>query len=116
MDVSGMARMNRGSKLLLGSALALGLATGANAADVAIKETGSTLLYPLFQTWAAEYAPGHAGVTVTTAATGSGAGIDQAVAGTVGIGTSDAYMSDDQVRQHPDILNVPMAISAQTIN
>ena len=46
----GTARMNRGSKLLLGSALAFGMAVGtAHAADVAIKETGSTLLYPLFQ-------------------------------------------------------------------
>ncbi len=109
--------MTFGSRLLV-SALALTLATSgtASAADVALKETGSTLLYPLFQVWAAQYTTGHPGVTVSTAATGSGAGIDQAVAGAVAIGTSDAYMSDDQVRQHPDMLNVPMAISAQTIN
>jgi phosphate transport system substrate-binding protein len=109
--------MTFGSRLLI-SALALGLAsTGAAiAADTALKETGSTLLYPLFQVWAAQYATGHPGVTVTTAATGSGAGIEQAVAGTTEIGTSDAYMSDEQVRQHPAMLNIPMAISAQTIN
>jgi len=115
--LSGKTSMIRISKLLAGTALALGLATGAaNAADVALKETGSTLLFPLFQQWATEYQQGHPGVTVTTAATGSGAGIDQATAGSVAIGTSDAYMSDDQIRQHPEMLNVPMAISAQTIN
>ena len=99
-------------KLLVGTAL-LALAAGsASAADVTLRETGSTLLYPLFQTWASQYAGNHSGVTVTTAATGSGAGIDQASAGQVEIGTSDAYMSDDQERQHPQMINVPMAISA----
>lgn len=103
------------ARLLLGTAL-LALACGAaSAADITLRETGSTLLYPLFQTWASQYAGGHAGVTVTTAATGSGAGIDQASAGQVEIGTSDAYMSDDEERQHPQMINVPMAISAQLV-
>jgi phosphate transport system substrate-binding protein len=34
----------------------------------------------------------------------------------VQIGTSDAYMSDAQARQYPQILNVPLAISALTVN
>jgi hypothetical protein len=32
------------------------------------------------------------------------------------IGTSDAYMSDAEIRQNPHIIHVAMAISAQTIN
>ena len=79
-------------------------------------ETGSTLVYPLFNVWASEYAKTHPDVTVKTGATGSGAGIDQAVSGAVQIGTSNSYMSDADVRHHPQILNIPMAISAQTIN
>jgi phosphate transport system substrate-binding protein len=55
-------------------------------------------------------------VTITTGSTGSGAGIDQAVAGTVHIGTSDGYMSDAEIKRHPEILNVALAISAQTVN
>ena len=58
----------------------------------------------------------HPGIHITTASTGSGAGIDQAVSGAAQIGTSDAYMSDAQARKSPQIINVPMAISALTVN
>jgi len=34
----------------------------------------------------------------------------------VQIGASDAYMSDAQVRETPEVMNVPLAIAAQTIN
>ena len=85
-------------------------------ADTIIRESGSTLILPLFKTWAAGYAASHPGVTITTDGTGSAQGIAQAISGGVDIGTSDAYMSDDDSRQHPEIVNVPMAISAQTVN
>ena len=86
------------------------------AGDVTLTETGSTLLYPVFKVWAEEYVKTHPGVNVTTKASGSGAGINNAISGAVQIGASDAYMSDAQIRQNPKILNIPMAISAQTIN
>ena len=91
-------------------------AAPARADDVALVETGSTLLYPLFNVWASEYAKTHPGVKIATAGAGSGAGIDQALSGAVQIGASDAYMSDSEARKHPEIVNVPMAISAQTVN
>jgi phosphate transport system substrate-binding protein len=90
--------------------------TPACADDVTLVETGSTLLYPLFNIWVTEYTKTHPGVKITTAATGSSVGIEQAMSGAAQIGTSDAYMSDAQVRQNPQIINVPMAISAQTVN
>jgi phosphate transport system substrate-binding protein len=89
---------------------------GAFAAQVTLAETGSTLIYPVFQIWAADYPKTHPGVALTTAATGSGAGVEQAISGAAQIGASDAYMSDTQVRDNPLIINVPMAISAQTVN
>jgi phosphate transport system substrate-binding protein len=88
----------------------------ASAAQVTLAETGSTLIYPVFRVWAAEYPKSHPGVAVTAAATGSGAGVEQAISGAAQIGASDAYMSDTQVRDNPLIINVPMAISAQTVN
>jgi phosphate transport system substrate-binding protein len=91
-------------------------ASTARADDVTLVETGSTLLYPLFNVWASEYAKMHPGVHITTNSTGSGAGIEQAISGAVQIGTSDAYMSDAQAKQNPKIINVPMAISALTVN
>jgi len=86
------------------------------AGPITLTETGSTLVYPLFEVWASEYAKTHPGVEIKTAATGSGAGIDQAISGAVQIGASDSYMSDADAKRHPDILNIPMAISAQTVN
>jgi len=97
-------------------AIAAAPRTQALAGQVTLAETGSTLIYPVFQVWAAEYPKTHPGVTITTAATGSGAGVEQAISGAAQIGASDAYMSDAQVGNNPLVINVPMAISAQTVN
>ncbi|HTV73275.1 MAG TPA: phosphate ABC transporter substrate-binding protein PstS [Candidatus Acidoferrales bacterium] len=102
----------------VGAALGLALvcAAGVRAADITLTETGSSLLYPLFTNWAAQYAKLDPSVRIVASSTGSGVGISQAVAGAVMIGTSDAYMSDQEMKQNPDIINVPLAISAQTVN
>lgn len=104
----------------LTAALVLGLAAGpsvpAQAEDLTLVETGSTLLYPLFTVWASEYARTHQGVHIATNGTGSAVGLEQAISGAAQIGTSDAYMSDSQQRRTPEIINVPMAISALTVN
>lgn len=81
-----------------------------------VSETGSTLIFPLFQNWVKAYGSVDPSLHITDAATGSGAGIAQAIAGRVQIGTSDAYMSDNLAMAHPDILNIPLAISAQTVD
>lgn len=87
----------------------------AQSATPTITESGSTLLYPLFQTWIAAYQKVDPNLQIRAAATGSGAGIAQAIARQVQIGTSDAYMSDNQAMANPHILNIPLAISAQTV-
>jgi phosphate transport system substrate-binding protein len=113
-DFARAAWSSRAAPLALG--LFALLAGPALAEPITLTETGSTLVYPLFNVWASEYPKTHPDVTIKTGATGSGAGVDQAVSGAVQIGTSDSYMSDADVRRHPQILNIPMAISAQTIN
>ena len=85
------------------------------ASHVTITESGSGLLYPLARTWAAAYGRQFPGVTVTTASTGSGKGIALASAGKVGIGASDAYLSSGDLVQNPALLNIPLAVSAQTV-
>ena len=97
-------------------AAALAAALPVRAETVTLKETGSTLILPLFQAWAADYGKTHPDVTVSTEGGGSQKGIEAAVAGSAQIGTSDAFMSSEQAGQHPDILNIAMAISAQTVN
>jgi phosphate transport system substrate-binding protein len=104
----------------LAAAIALSMlalsASLAHADDIALVETGSTLIYPLFNVWASEYNKTHPGVHITTGSTGSAAGIEQAISGAAHIGTSDAYMTDAQAKLNPQIINVPMAISALTVN
>jgi phosphate transport system substrate-binding protein len=108
-------RLRRG--LVCFTMLALGLFAHVAMADSpALHEAGSTLLYPLFQLWAADYASTHSPMTITAKASGSGDGISEAISGSVQIGASDAYMSDEQAEQNRKIVNIPLAISAQTIN
>jgi len=101
---------------LLGLGLLLGLPSLASAADSTLHESGSTLLYPLFQLWIPAFEAAHPGMTITSQATDSGAGMDQAIAGRVQIGASDAYMSDELAAHNPRVLNIPLAISAVTVN
>jgi len=86
------------------------------AADITLVETGSTLLYPLFNIWVENYTKTHPGVTITTNATGSEAGMKKAISGEVQIGTSDVFMTDKEVERNPQILNIPLCISAQMVN
>jgi phosphate transport system substrate-binding protein len=87
-----------------------------SAASITLNEAGSTLLYPLFTQWLPDFAKIAPDVGITAAPTGSGAGIAAAISGKAQIGASDAYMSDEQFEQNPGIVNIPVAISAQTVN
>ena len=84
--------------------------------SIALQETGSSLLYPLFNDWTAQIQKQWPNVSITTGATGSGTGISDAANGTVNIGASDAYLSPAQVQQSPGLENIPLAISGQEIN
>ena len=109
---------NRLRHMLGGGAIAFVLAVPmAHAADnIALTETGSTLLYPLFQSWIAGYKSVAPNIDLTAAATGSGAGEEAALTDKASIGASDAYLSDTIAAHNPNLLDIPLAISAQTIN
>ncbi|HUZ13193.1 MAG TPA: phosphate ABC transporter substrate-binding protein PstS [Caulobacteraceae bacterium] len=129
MTSIGTAGLDRRAARAIGSviaraplaALALAVAVAAGgpvsaAPQQRILETGSSLLYPMFNLWVADYSRAHGNVQITTQSTGSGAGIAQAISGIAQIGASDAYLSDPQMRQSPGVLNIPLAVSAQTID
>ncbi len=99
----------------LASISMIGVGTSRAAGNVSILETGSSLLYPLFNLWVPVYTKSHPGVRITPQSTGSGTGIAQAIAGIVQIGASDAYMSPAQMKQKP-LLNIPLCISMQMVN
>jgi phosphate transport system substrate-binding protein len=101
------------ASLAAGTAL---IASAAYADQVRLLETGSTLLLPLFNLWAADYQQAHPGVQIATQGAGSGTGISQAGSGAAQIGASDAYMSDAQMKSSPGVQNIPLAISSQMVN
>ena len=80
-----------------------------------VTETGSSLMYPLFNLWAGGYNAKFPSVTVSTASTGSGTGLADAANGTVEIGASDAYLAPSSLTTTPTLLNIPLAISSQLI-
>lgn len=84
--------------------------------NVALSETGATELYPLMNQWVPAYHSKYPNVTISTGATGSGAGISQAAAGTVNIGASGAYLSDGDVSAHKGLMNIALAVSAEQVN
>jgi phosphate transport system substrate-binding protein len=89
---------------------------GPASVPVTLTETGSTLLAPLFTAWASGYHSAFPSVTITTAATGSGTGISDASDGSADLGASDAFLSSGNLVRSPDLLNIPLAISAQQVN
>ena len=86
-----------------------------NPGTASLTETGSTLLYPLWNIWAPAFQSELPQVSLTTGGTGSGTGIADAASGTVNIGSSDAYLSSSQLTSTPNLLNIPVAISYQMI-
>jgi phosphate transport system substrate-binding protein len=93
-----------------------GYAGTAQAQSAPLVESGSSLLYPLFNLWVEGYSAVNTNANITTTSTGSGAGIAQAIKGLIQIGASDAYMSDSLVKANPTMMSIPLAISAQDIN
>jgi phosphate transport system substrate-binding protein len=88
----------------------------AYSAQVQLLETGSTLLYPLFELWLPEFQKVHPDLQITIQNTGSGAGITGAISGKAQIGGSDAYLTNSLTLAYPGILNIPLAISSQMVN
>src|ERR1700744_869863 len=80
-----------------------------------VTETGSTLIYPLFVAWIDAYGKVDPSLQMKAGATGSTAGVAQAISKQVQNGTPDAYLSDNEAMANPQLLNIPIAISAQTI-
>lgn len=104
-----------------GSSASTGASTGSPASTpatskVALTETGATELYPLMNVWAPAYSAKYPNVSITTASTGSGAGISQAAARAVDIGASGAYLSDGDMSTHQGLMNIALAISAEQVN
>jgi phosphate transport system substrate-binding protein len=93
-----------------------GVATTPAASDIALSETGATELYPLINSWRDGYHAKYPNITINTASTGSGAGISQAIARTVEIGASGAYLSPGDIAAHKGLMNIALAIAAEQVH
>lgn len=111
-----MSKTMRGTSVAVAAGVAMLVSGSAMAGTVSVLETGSSLLYPLFNLWQPVYTKANPDVQLTTASTGSGTGQAQSMQGLAQIGASDAYLSNAQMKQHPSMLNIPMAISSQMVN
>ena len=93
-----------------------GVATTPATSNVVLSETGATELYPLINAWRDGYHQKYPNVTINTASTGSGAGISQAIARTVDIGASGAYLSNGDIAAHKGLMNIALAIAAEQVH
>lgn len=91
------------------------VATTPATSQVTLTETGATELYPLLNQWAPAYHQQYPNVTITTADTGSGAGISQAAAGAVNIGASGAYLSEGDFAKHPGLMNIALTVDSTQV-
>ena len=92
------------------------ITTGNPTAAVSLNEDGSSLLFPYLQTLAPLLHTSFSNITLNPAAGGSGKGISDAIAGTVQMGGSDAYLNAGQIAQNPGLVNIPIVVSAQAVN
>ena len=119
---AGLAACSSSSKTTSGTApttpptTAVTPATGNPTAATTLNESGSSLLYPFLQQLETPLTQKFSNVTLAPSAGGSGKGISDAIAGTVQMGGSDAYLSNSQLSTNPGLMNIPIAVSSQAVN
>jgi phosphate transport system substrate-binding protein len=91
-------------------------ATGNPASAVTLNEDGSTLIYPYLQELVAPLHNAFSNITLNPGPGGSGKGISDAIAGTMQMGGSDAYLSSSLLAANAGLMNIPIVISAQAVN
>ena len=92
------------------------VSTGNPTSVATLNESGSSLLYPFLQELVSPLRAAYSNIILAPAAGGSGKGISDAIAGTVQMGGSDAYLSPGQRAANPSLQNVPIAVSSQAVN
>lgn len=98
-----------------GTPTPVAIKTGNPTAAVALKESGSSLMFPYLQAVVTPLTAAYSNISLQPAAGGSGKGITDAIAGASDLGGSDAYLSPGQMTQNPNMLNIPVAVSAQDV-
>ncbi len=104
-------------KTLILAALGLAMLTGEGMrAQTQLNGAGATFPYPIYSKWVDVYSKEH-GVNFNYQSIGSGGGIKQVTEGTVDFGASDAFLTEDQMKeietkQGTPILHFPTVMGA----
>jgi len=96
------------------TAVAAVLTLGGSAfAQTTLNGAGATFPYPIYSKWFDQYHALHPDIQINYQSLGSGAGIQQLLAGTVDFGASDMPMRDEQLKQAKvPILHFPTVVGA----
>lgn len=82
-----------------------------------INGAGATFPYPLYAKWFQDFKKSHPGVDINYQAIGSGAGINQLLAGTIDFGATDAPMKDKELaKTKRSILHFPTVAGAVVVS
>jgi phosphate transport system substrate-binding protein len=75
----------------------------------AIGAAGSTFVNPIMTKWISTYQQAHPATQVNYRAIGSGAGVNELKQGMTEIAATDAPLSDEQLKEMPPVIQVPVA-------
>ena len=103
-------------KNLRGALLAsMVMASAYGATPVLLTGAGSTFVTPIFSKWFSEFNRLHPDITFSYQSIGSGGGVHKALERMVDFGASDAPLTDEEQRQAPDLLNLPVVLGSVAI-
>ena len=106
--------MKKVLRTLLTVAVILGMAVMVYAGDRELLGAGATFPYPLYSKMFDEYSKEY-GVKINYQAIGSGGGIKQLISKTVDFGGTDAFMSDEELKNVPPIVHIPIGLGAVSV-
>ena len=84
---------------------------------VRLQGAGATFPAPLYQKWVSEFGKANANAQIDYQSTGSGAGVNQIIAGTVDFGATDDPVSDEDLKkvQSGELLHIPTVLGAVVV-
>ena len=106
--------MRKTLRSLLIGIIVVGMCLTTQAAAKELLGAGATFPYPLYSKMFDAYYKEY-GVKINYQAIGSGGGIRQLVNKTVDFGGTDAFMSDEKLKELPPIIHIPICLGAVSV-
>jgi phosphate transport system substrate-binding protein len=85
------------------------------AADISLTGSGATFPDPIYQVWVDEFRSIRPDVSINYQSVGSGQGKRDFINNVTDFGSSDAYLTDEELERVPDALHIPTVIGAVAV-